>query len=168
MGRDRRSDSSAAGAVIAVLVVLILSMVGGGVAGAGVWFLRSSQVRQEALVQRERAMLQEVRAREAVVRAQAAETGAAIELKAVEEGITRLLTLKVDHAGALRLDDESLTLADLKIQSDEREPVELELQVDDRCLAKHVLAVVKTCDETGLANVQIASLTEHSATHTAR
>ena len=61
--------------------------------------------------------------------------------------IARLVTLKIDQTGTVQLDDQKHTLANLKLHlqdvaSRERLPVEVQIQVDERCLAKHVLSVV--------------------------
>jgi len=168
MGYDNPQRGSA-GNVVAIVAVIVVLLLGGLVLlGAGALFYVRTGVRQAEVVARmeaDRAVVELEKAEELVARLPVREL-AKVKL---QETSARALIVKVDQEGAITVGAEPTDLDGLKarIQKDGENGsvrLALELKVDPRCPAQHVVAVYSICSELGVDDVQISTLEASSST----
>jgi biopolymer transport protein ExbD len=172
MGYDDQKTGSS-GLAPAWIIVLVVSLLAAMlVVGATGWFvLRTSQMPQLALVERERALAAEEQAR-AMAEKLALETELEVSRAAREfenEVVVtindqRLVTVELDSQGQIRLDGKSIDLAGLPgrlqaIAADEgRSKITIDLRADNACPFEHVAAVIGTCRQLEISRFHIRTL----------
>lgn len=152
---SHESDRSGAGVVIAVAVALVFVILGClVVAGAGVFLLRSSAIKQQqAIVVRE-----EVRARRALTEAQALQQRAGI-VGGAKATVSSELTIALDAEGNLQLNGVATDLEQLRQGLQEREQnatvgaIHIQAAADSKF--EDVSEVLALCMETGVVDIQI-------------
>ena len=155
MGYDNPQRGSA-GTVVAIVAVIVVLLLGGLVLlGAGFLFYGRTSARQAEVEKVE----------ELAARVQVTES---VKME-LQEASARVLTVEVDQGGAITVDAEPTDLSGLKarIRKDGRNGavrLALQLKVDPRCLAQHVVAVHSICSELGVEDVQISTLEAPSLT----
>jgi hypothetical protein len=185
MGYDEGRNSGASGDAIVIAGVLVVFLLVLGLLAVGVgavFFVRTRAVEQQAIVARERAVVEAERARRVQAEAQRARDLSSTKRDGAGalEGETqgdpkgsdtigfRQLTIQIGEDGDIQADGDALDLGSLKeklraLRGDEDTTLKIVIQVDHRCVFQHVAAVLSVCDETGINNVRVAASEDSQA-----
>lgn len=154
MERYPHRNSSSGLAVFAVLTLVFLAILVAVFAMAGVWYLRATQSRQEALVLRDQAIAQQKLAEAAAEQARSAASSAPV-------AAMTSIVVSLNSDGHVLLDEQVISIDDLKAHLDQQvasSKLRIQIKVHEQCPATAVVQVSQVCTDAGIENVELDSL----------
>ena len=156
---DRQSDIGGAAAVILVALILGLLVLAVG----GCFFLRASQAERQMVMARTAAMASQKRAERLRFEAELDRDQllAEADLDNADSVNGRQITIAIDQEGNASVDGKLMQPDELQHElrtmiDESRSQLSVVVQVDDRCLFKHVAEILSLCEEAG---IEISRLT---------
>jgi biopolymer transport protein ExbD len=167
MGYDERHQSSSSGVLVAVVVVVLIVILLGilAVLGAGYFFVQTSRV--EAMVARERTVVEAHNAE--------AESLTAVDEARVQATPEQRLNfeLNLDREGNTSVNGEKISLDELrtklaKLKDETSNAFSVRINADPECPAKHIIPALDVCEDVGDIDFRIVSSEKSETPHDQR